>query len=105
MDLTNYQLIQSEVKHIRNLSKDDKEDLVQDVYLRLLEGADRAAYRKRAWGEDSREPAVNRKYIRKLIRNILASRERADSRRPKVIYSSGLADSLLEKGRGVNGEE
>lgn len=80
MDLSNYQLIQAEARRIKSLSPEDREDLAQDVCLKLL--------------ESNKAKKITRKYIRKLIMYILMNKRRKESRRPEVIYNSKLADRL-----------
>ena len=83
MDLSNYQLIQAEVKRVRNISQEDREDLAQDIYVKLLE---------------SGATHITRKYVRRLVRNMLIDRRRRADRRPAVVFNSYLAERVIERG-------
>lgn len=80
-----YQLVQHEVKALAaklKWAREDREDFLQDVTVKLLESA---------------PEYVNVGYLRLLFQRMLIDRNRRESRRPKIIYSSDLADYILNK--------
>ena len=87
-----YKLIRSEVKarRLKHWNREDEEDFVQDVVVKLLQ---------------TKTEYITKGYIRKLIYQMQLDQSRKDKRRPHVLYSSSLADSLLEKGRNNGNEE
>jgi DNA-directed RNA polymerase specialized sigma24 family protein len=82
---SDYQLIKTEAKAVsrrQKWSREDEEDFVQDVCIKILE---------------AQPEYVNKGYLRTLFNRMLTDRNRKDIRRPPVVYSSTLADYMLEK--------
>jgi DNA-directed RNA polymerase specialized sigma24 family protein len=79
MNEQDYKLIQSEVRYQRQLSEEDREDLVQDVCVKLLEG---------------KQEHITRAFLRTLIRNMLIDKGRKEVRRPQI--TSNDTDIALE---------
>jgi len=85
MDFADYQLIKREVRYRRYISLEDKEDLIQDISVKLLQ---------------SKATHVSRAYIKKLIKNMMIDWKRNMGRQPDIAYDSVLADRAIEKGAG-----
>lgn len=80
MNEQDYKLIEQEVRYQKQLSEEDKEDLVQDVCVKLLE---------------TKPKTVNRAFIRTLIRNMLIDRSRRRERRPDIVCG-GDVENVVE---------
>ena len=79
MNEQDYKLVQSEVRYQKQLSTEDREDLVQDVCVKLLE---------------AKPKTVTRAFLRMLIKNLLIDRGRKEARRPQI--TSNDTDIALE---------
>jgi DNA-directed RNA polymerase specialized sigma24 family protein len=79
MNEQDYKLIVSEVRYQKQLSSEDKEDLVQDVVVKMLE---------------AKPKTVTRAYVRTLIKNLLIDQGRKEARRPDITYTN--QDSSFE---------
>lgn len=80
MNLTNYKIIDQEVRHANpKLSQEDRQDLVQDVFVRLL---------------SSGATHITRWYIKRLLRNMRVDKHRKTARRPDIVFDSSLTDKL-----------
>jgi len=83
VDLSNYKEIASYVRgHCKNMSEEDKEDLVQEVYARLL--ASKLSY-------------VNKNVLHKLVWQLKIDMHRKAERRPVLIYNDELAEYVADK--------
>jgi DNA-directed RNA polymerase specialized sigma24 family protein len=87
MNEQDYKLVQSEVRYQRQLSEEDKDDLVQDLCVKLLEG---------------KQKQITRAFLRTLIKNMLIDRSRKDSIRNITSNDTDIAlESPIDELVGV----
>lgn len=80
-----YKLVESLVTEIgrrQRWSKDDMQDFLQDMLVKLLE---------------ANPEHITRRYAYMLAHWMLADRKRKDDRRPQIIFSSDLTEYILDK--------
>ena len=91
MDLSNYEQIVDLIRKLcKGMSPDDQDDMIQDVFLKLLVSD---GYRKAL--ETASLKHISKAMVRRVVKQIKL--DRARKRGPKLIYDNELVEKYSEE--------